>query len=292
MLRYYSYYSFGGYKDFYLGSSEDSFDAVYYLPLLPVWEERATKNNDSELTAKVAELKKLPMIEEMVEGRNCNMPKSGNLLFSHGGYKLILEHLEGDVHALAVRDIACKDKDESGRQIPFLFIVTADTLAEQRDLNKIAAYATSNMKTFSSVVASYFSFDVQKNGLRFDLREVTEWLKEVIKKSDAAEVPVVDRNVLVSSDKNKVALLLLPNGMSVETACDELNLTNKEIVAVKSSEILPMDNVQLLIRNLRKFYEGKQDELDAERMKKRLRELGIAVGAGLLFGIILTSLFS
>lgn len=292
MLRYYSYYSFGGYKDFYLGSSEDSFDAVYYLPLLPVWEERATKNNDNELAAKVAELKKLPLIEEMTEAKNCNMPKSGNLLFSHGGYKLILEHLEGDVHALAVRDIACKEKDESGRQIPFLFIITADTLAEQRDLNKIAAYAASNLKTFSGIVASHFSFDVQKNGLRFDLCEVTEWLKGIIKNNDAAEVPLVDRDVLISADKNKVALLLLPNGMSIETASKELNLTNREIVAVKSSEILPMDNVQLLIRNLRKFYEGKQDEIDTERMKKRLRELGIAVGAGLLLGIILTSLFS
>lgn len=39
MLRYYSYYSVGGYKDFYLGSNADQFEASYYLSLLPVWEK-------------------------------------------------------------------------------------------------------------------------------------------------------------------------------------------------------------------------------------------------------------
>ena len=40
MLRYYSYYSVGGYKDFYLGSNADQFDASYYLSLLPQQPDR------------------------------------------------------------------------------------------------------------------------------------------------------------------------------------------------------------------------------------------------------------
>lgn len=42
MLRYYSYYSVGGYKDFYLGSNADQFEASYYLSLLPVWGKKST----------------------------------------------------------------------------------------------------------------------------------------------------------------------------------------------------------------------------------------------------------
>ena len=47
MLRYYSYYSVGGYKDFILGTSEDKQEATYYLPLLPVLEERAKTDEDA-----------------------------------------------------------------------------------------------------------------------------------------------------------------------------------------------------------------------------------------------------
>ena len=54
MLRYYSYYSVGGYKDFYLGSNADQFDASYYLSLLPVWEKRAQEKEDAELQKEVA----------------------------------------------------------------------------------------------------------------------------------------------------------------------------------------------------------------------------------------------
>ena len=47
MLRYYSYYSVGGYKDFILGTSEDKQEATFYLPLLPVLEERAKTDEDA-----------------------------------------------------------------------------------------------------------------------------------------------------------------------------------------------------------------------------------------------------
>ena len=102
MLRYYSYYSVGGYKDFYLGSNADQFEASYYLSLLPVWEKRAQDKDDAELQKKVDELKKLPSIKVMDEKQSYGMPNAGNSLFSHGGYKLIYEHLEGDIYALAV----------------------------------------------------------------------------------------------------------------------------------------------------------------------------------------------
>ena len=81
MLRYYSYYSVGGYKDFYLGSNADQFDASYYLSLLPVWEKRAQEKEDAELQKKVDELKKLPSIKEWTKNRVMECPRQEILCF-------------------------------------------------------------------------------------------------------------------------------------------------------------------------------------------------------------------
>ena len=40
MIRLYAYYSCGGYKDMYLGSSDTAASPSYFLPLLPVMKKR------------------------------------------------------------------------------------------------------------------------------------------------------------------------------------------------------------------------------------------------------------
>ena len=61
MLRYYSYYSVGGYKDFILGTNQSGVEATYYLPLLPALEERA--KDDAEVSKTLQSLKRLPRIK-------------------------------------------------------------------------------------------------------------------------------------------------------------------------------------------------------------------------------------
>lgn len=39
MIRYYTYYSCGGYKDLYIGADTDLVDARYFVPLLNVWKK-------------------------------------------------------------------------------------------------------------------------------------------------------------------------------------------------------------------------------------------------------------
>ena len=60
MLKYYSYYSIGGYKDLYLGTSEMMEPFTYYLPLLAIQKKNAESEADSNLLAKISELDKLP----------------------------------------------------------------------------------------------------------------------------------------------------------------------------------------------------------------------------------------
>ena len=137
MLRYYSYYSVGGYKDFILGTNEEKQEATYYLPLLPVLEERA--KTDANAAKQVQQLKELPQIHQLSADETYSLPKSARKLFSHAGYKLIYRHLEGDYYALALRNISGKAKDEHGRVIPFMFVILGDS---KNDLNALDVLAT------------------------------------------------------------------------------------------------------------------------------------------------------
>ena len=145
MLRYYSYYSVGGYKDLLLGDSNSHDEATYYLPMLPVLEERG--KTDAESRQRAEELQKLPAIKQLTIDNSYDLPSSARYLFSHAGYKLLYRHLEGDKYAIALRDIYPTAKDETGRPIPFLIVIMGDSPADLRTLDTLAAYMANNIAT-------------------------------------------------------------------------------------------------------------------------------------------------
>lgn len=292
MLRYYSYYSVGGYKDFYLGSNADQFETSYYLSLLPVWEKRAQEKEDSDLQKKVEELKKLPSIEVMNEKKSYGMPKAGSPLFSHGGYKLIYKHLESDTYALAVRDIPSYSKDESGRETPFLFIITSDTQEDTKKLNLLAAYATTNMTTFCNMISSTLGYDVEKNGLRFDVAALNIWIDKVIQTQKTTEISTMEKELDISARKGAVSLLLIPDGVPSQTAISEQGLIANDVVIAHTSDILPLDNPLKLISILRKYYAKQIQESEKAVSEKLLKELAIAAGGGALLGLIIAKFFN
>ena len=264
----------------------------YYLSLLPVWEKRAQEKEDAELQKKVDELKKLPSIKVMDEKQSYGMPKAGNSLFSHGGYKLIYEHLEGDTYALAVRDIHSSSKDESGRETPFLFVITSDNQEDVKKLNVLAAYAATNIATFSNMISSTLGYDVEKNGLRFDVAALNIWIDKVIKTQKSTEVSTIEKDLNISAQKGAVSLLLIPDGVPSQTAINEQGLIGRSLVAAHTSDILPLDNPQKLISLLRKHYAKQLQDSEKAMSDKRLKELAIAAGGGALLGLILAKMFN
>lgn len=220
------------------------------------------------------------------------MPKAGNSLFSHGGYKLIYEHLEGDTYALAVRDIPSSSKDESGRETPFLFVITSDNQEDVKKLNVLAAYAATNIATFSNMISSTLGYDVEKNGLRFDVAALNIWIDKVIKTQKSTEVSTIEKDLNISAQKGAVSLLLIPDGVPSQTAINEQGLIGRSIVAAYTSDILPLDNPQKLISLLRKHYAKQLQDSEKAMSDKRLKELAIAVGGGALLGFILAKMFN
>lgn len=284
MLKYYSYYSVGGYKDFMLGDSESKEEATFYFPLLPVLEERA--QNDSEAAKQVADLKALPEIKQLSTENSYGLPSSANVLFSHAGYKLIYKHLEGDRYALALRDISQNTKDETGRTIPFLFVIVGDS-ADIRTLDILAAYMACNVKQVEKILSQLLYMDMEKNGLRFELAKLNRWIVEIVKQNPSTTIPTISGGKKIHANQNKVALILLPSGITAAKAISEQKLETKEIVDVPQSEVISKEDPDKLVDLLLHVSKQLQDERKRnELMKKGLLAAGIG---GFLVGSIIAS---
>ena len=266
MLKYYSYYSVGGYKDFMLGDSESKEEATFYFPLLPVLEERA--QNDSEAAKQVADLKALPEIKQLSTENSYGLPSSANVLFSHAGYKLIYKHLEGDRYALALRDISQNTKDETGRTIPFLFVIVGDS-ADIRTLDILAAYMACNVKQVEKILSQLLYMDMEKNGLRFELAKLNRWIVEIVKQTPSTTIPTISGGKKIHATQNKVALILLPSGITAAKAISEQKLETKEIVDVPQSEVISKEDPDKLVDLLLHVSKQLQDERKRNELMKK-----------------------
>lgn len=285
MLRYYSYYSVGGYKDFILGTSEDKQEATYYLPLLPVLKERAKTDEDA---AKLFEQQKdHPKIQQLSAEQSFNLPTSARVLFSHAGYKLLYKHLEGDYYALALRNISGNTKDEHGRSVPFMFVITGDTKHDVEVLNILATYFACNIKGVETILSKYLFMDIDVNGLKFELTKFNSWVKSIISNNSSTILPTMNGGKSINAQNNKVTLLVLPDGITEQKAITEQKLETMEITSVKEIEVLSKENPERLVKQILSIAE----ELKEERKKNATFKKGmIAAGAaGLFVGAFIAS---
>lgn len=276
MLRYYTYYSVGGYKDFILGTNQCNVEATYYLPLLPVLEERSKE--DSEVAKKIEPLKSLPRIQQLCAEETHNLPVSARTMFSHAGYKLIYRHLEGDYYALALRDIADKNKDEHGRAIPFMFVITGDTPEDLKLLDVLAVYFASHIKSVENILSQYLYMDIEKNGLKFEVAKFNDWIRTTINNNISSIIlPTMNGEIFIKAEQNSVALLVIPEGISEQKAITEQKIENMNIISVKEIEILSKENPERLVKQMLTLTE----ELKNARKQNALFKKGIiAAGVG------------
>lgn len=285
MLRYYTYYSIGGYKDLYLGSSEDKMASTYYLPLLPIIEENA--KNDAEAQKEYEKLKDLPRIFQLSDTNNYKLPSSALSLFSHAGYKLIYKHLEGDIHALALRDIECGAKDETGRTIPFLIVITGDTPEDVKQLNYVATYFASYLKETEKDVSSFIGYDKEKNGLCFKLADFNKWLECIVKENKSCKIVTEDSVITVRGAEGKVALITLSGGIDLQCAVKEQSLMSNEIISVEMDKIVSKAETEEIINQLDKT---TQELNRAKSLNSLMKKIAVAAGiGGFILGAIIFS---
>ena len=172
MIRYYTYYSCGGYKDIYIGSDQDSSEVSYFIPLLNVWK----KNNKPENADKIARAESVQHVELISKSNSAGFPSECTLMFSHGGYKAILRTLRDGRQCLSIRDIANGAKDEEGRDIPFNFLFLADGLDSIDQLDALAISYLTKSNEIDGLISSAISYDPVINGVRFDLEKLNQLL--------------------------------------------------------------------------------------------------------------------
>ena len=176
MVKYYAYYSFGGYRELYLGNSDDSFDQSWYFSMLSVWESRLKDKEDDVLRARVDEARALPKIVDVGKGGENAIPDEASTLIVFGGYDVIYRTV-GQYQVLAVKDI--DSKDDTGRPAPFMMLFVAQDATGIAVLDKLSDYLISNLKAFKDYLSGLFVYDLEKNGLRFGVQSMNGILKKV-----------------------------------------------------------------------------------------------------------------
>lgn len=282
MLKYYSYYNVGGYKDMFLGDSSMNVQETYYLPLLAIWKKKAA-SGDSDAESKVKSAESLEKIQLLSSKESFGLPKEAETMFSHGGYKVLYTVGTNGESIFAIRDIDSDSKDESGRTIPFLLIIVGTTDKDAKILERVATYASSHLESFSKELSKLFYYNADINGVVFKLSSINSIVKNISEDGNN-NLLTIEGVQTIESKRGLVSLLVLPEGISKEMAISEQNLKGKSVQTVSISQILPLDNQKKLAATLRGIKDVKTS-IYADRRVQYL--VGGAIVLGFIFGYFL-----
>lgn len=214
MIRYYAYYSCGGYKDLYLGSSSLNTKYTYFLPLLATWQN----GFKPEYAEKLKQIEGLPLVEVISKDNSFEFPLQARNLFSHGGYRVIYLTFQNGDTCFCVRDISNDAKDEEERDIPFNILITASGEEDIKLLDKFSIDSLSHIDMLYDLMVPLFSYDPQVNGIKFNLGKLQQAIYDA---------PQFERELL--HQNNQVNFLIIDSVAMASTALNELNLTREQI---------------------------------------------------------------
>lgn len=174
MIKFYAYYSCGGYKDMYLANSEMYVGYTYFLPLLPIWQSAMElKSKDAE---RLVKSKTLTMIQLITSEQDWGFPKESELFFSHGAYRAIYRSLDTGGSCLGLAGLDNGEYDEFGRAIPFCMVITADRSDTDR-LDALALRCINEPKEMWKALGELLGYSPEMNGLRFNLNVAKSIIK-------------------------------------------------------------------------------------------------------------------
>ena len=223
MIRIYSYYNHGGFKDMYLGTFDEDVDVKYFIPLYKVYEQRLAENpNDKKSEDKITLWSSLVQIKELNEKSSEAYPQDASIVISHSGYKIILKQLQNGTTLLAVRDIP-GHADEFNRPSPFAVMLIGDGKQDYTQLCILADYLKNkeNLSLFETFCSGVFEHDIKVNALQFHFREFVSEVKDIISKHEIKEEKFIN--------DRKVQLIVVPETMKAIDAIREQGLTKYDI---------------------------------------------------------------
>lgn len=267
MIRIYSYYNFGGFKDLYLGTFDDSDEFKYFIPLLPVYEERIKDNpDDTKLSDKLSLWKSLPHIVELYEGAPDSYPKEAARSMSHAGYKILYQQFKECYRQISIRDISGM-KDEYGRTTIFNLMFVSDDVEDVSDMDILADYIRKNLKSFEIFCQSLFEMDFIVNALKFNFSKMTNELRRILTehKISSEDYP---------KDK-QVILLVIPDSVKPEISLRELDISAEKVSSLYRVNGEKIRMAQPKVGGFRNdtFHEEYFYKKRIEELEKRVAEL-------------------
>lgn len=259
MVKYYAYYSFGGYRELYLGNSNDSFEHSWFFSMLPIWEERLKESDDNALRAKIEEARNLPHIEDVGKGGENAIPAEASALVSHGGYDVIYKSA-GAHQVLAIKDI--DSRDDSGRPAPFMILFVAVDIDGAAVLDKLAEYLLANLSDFKNKATDLFTYDINKNGLRFNITLMNKILEEVIEQTPSLKIPWHEQypvHTMITAQSLDVALQ--NQSLSKDDVYYAVNLNGK-VLCKKRRQIKETQKEEEQQEKPKEEPQGEPDSLD------------------------------
>lgn len=223
MLRIYSYYNHGGFKDMYLGTFDEDVDVKYFIPLYKVYEKRLAENpNDKKSADKITLWSSLVQIKELNENSSEAYPQDASIVISHSGYKVMLKQLQNGTTLLAVRDIP-GHADEFNRPSSFAVMLIGDGKQEYKNLCIFADYLKNkeNLSLFETFCSGVFEHDIKVNALQFHFKEFVSEVKDIISKHEIKEEKFIN--------DRKVKLIVVPETLKAIDAIREQGLTKYDI---------------------------------------------------------------
>lgn len=272
MLHFYTYYSVGGYKDMYLGNSDMTEVAqTYYLPLLPSMKQKAD-SGDKTMQEKIEKLDALSKIELLTKDCRYGLPRAADTLITHSGYKVIYMHLESDKHIVVLRDIQGKDKDENGRTIPFLLAIMCDAVSDVPIMDKLATYLTCNTQTAENKFLDILHYDVNVNGLCFELTAMCEWIMAL---PESTKIQTsLNKKVAIFGQKGKAAVVVATTDK--QYLINELSLSLPISLFLPNGSYLPTEDRSKAADILNKWEEDER----ARKMRRNIIIAASAIAAG------------
>ncbi len=211
MIRYYTYYNCGGYKDMYVGSDGMNVDATYFVPLLPVWRNR-NRPGDAE---KIAKAESVTHVELITNTMLYGFPNECNVLFSHAGYKAIYMTLQDGTVCFCIRDIDELSRDEENRKTPFNFLFIAEGDDSIKKLDSLAFSYIDNSTRVEDIIRKTISYEPIINGIKFSLHNLEELFN-------------TDINLGINHDVGRVAYIKTYN---IHIALNELGINANNVDA-------------------------------------------------------------
>lgn len=235
MIRYFTYYSCGGYKDIYIGSDKDSASESYLVPLLNMWK----KNNKPADAEKIKRAESVQQVELITKNNTAGFPSECDLMFSHGGYNAIYRTLSDGRVCLCIRDIPNVTKDEEGRDIPFNFLFVADGKESIEKLDGLALEYLKRGKEINGLIANAISYDGIVNGVKFDLTKLDALISTNYNNSLMLchEAGLVD--YLIISSRNQESMALKEQGLDakmIKSLWDSDGIVYGSLQCIKQSE--------------------------------------------------------